>query len=90
MSLDTLSLVPGRPLDGHVQDVDRCMIRVQYELGRNLGCHQHRCDNWRHKDIQGNQRMSRQSELNGGRHGTLGSGETLVAEVEAVKYTQDK
>lgn len=90
MSLDILSLVPGRPLDGHIQKVDRCMIRVRYELGINLGCHQHRCDNWRHKDIQGNQRMSRQSELNGRRPGTLGSGETLVAEVEAVSSLQDK
>lgn len=86
MSLDILSLVPGRPVDGHVQEVDRCMIRAHYELGINLGCHQHRCDNWRHKEIQGNQRMSRQSELNGRWHGTLGAGEILVAEVEAVEF----
>lgn len=62
--LDILSLVPGRPLDGYIQEVDRSMIRVQYELGISLGRYQHRSDNWRHKDIQGDQRMSRQSELN--------------------------
>lgn len=73
--LDILSLVPGRPLDGYVQEVDRSMIRVQYELGTSLGRYQCRSDNWRHKDIQGDQRMSRQSELNERRHGALGSGE---------------
>lgn len=42
------------------------------------------------KDIHGDQRLIRQSETNGTKHGALGflgSGETLVAAVEMVRFT---
>lgn len=42
------------------------------------------------EDIQGDQRLIRQSEMNGTKHGALGflgSGETLVAAVEMVRFT---